>query len=122
MLVLAAVGTNAGNVNLDVPSVIVPAPAAVAVAVAVAPVNLLHATQDAVNLTKKTMASNMVSSRNADVQPTIMTYPVEGGTFGTDNAGGQIVIKKRDILCGKKRKSRMQSVYVSKNMENTLLL
>jgi len=99
MLVLAAVGINAGNDSIDVSSAIVPAPAVVALA----PVNLLHATQGAVNLT--TMAGHIVSStgasRNADVQHTIMTYPVEGGTFGTVNVGGQIVITERDILCGR---------------------
>lgn len=31
----------------------------------------------------------------------ILAYPVEGGTFGTVNASGQIVVTNQDILCGR---------------------
>lgn len=31
----------------------------------------------------------------------VLAYPVEGGTFGTVNASGQIVVTNQDILCGR---------------------
>jgi hypothetical protein len=34
-------------------------------------------------------------------QHPITTYPVEGGTFGTVNASGHIVVTNQDILCGR---------------------
>ena len=42
-------------------------------------------------------------AQGAEVEqpPPVIAYPVEGGTFGTVNAEGHIVVTDQDILCGR---------------------
>ena len=57
----------------------------------------------AVNAMDASQASGIIvpATENAGLHQPTMTYPIGGGTFGTVNAAGQIVVTDRDILCGR---------------------
>jgi len=69
-----------------------------------APVVMVTANISAVaNAMDASQASGIIvpAAGNADLHQPPMAYPIGGGTFGTVNAAGQIVVTDRDILCGR---------------------
>lgn len=42
-----------------------------------------------------------IASHGQDIQHPVVAYPAEGGTFGSVNADGHIVVTEQDILCGR---------------------